>query len=133
MKSFFLFLIVGVLSGCVSTLQLKSSQMSYERKGLGIESPQEIANADYTMAMAEAVRKDPELLKWGYGYGYGYGGYGTDPCYYYPLGSCPVAMGGSSAGGYITQDEVKGMVDEEFAPLEKKLDTIIQKQKGGAK
>lgn len=129
MKKFQFFLIVTFGFGCASTLKLQSSQVAYERNGLGIESPQEIANADYTMAMAEAVRKDPDLLRWGYGYGYG--GYGSsDPCYYYPLGSCPVATG---SGGYVTEEGVVEMVDEEFAPLEKKLDTILEKQKGGGK
>jgi hypothetical protein len=131
MRNFLFFLIVTLAFGCASTLKLQSSQVAYEREGLGRESPQEIANADYTMAMAEAVRKDPDLLKWGYGYGYG--GFGSNPCYYYPDGACPMAMGGG--GGYVTEGEVMEMVDGEFAPLEKKIDTILEKagKKGGGK
>jgi hypothetical protein len=125
MKSFLFFLIGISVFGCASTLQLKSSQVAYERSGLGIESPQEVANADYTMAMAEAVRKNPNLLL---GYGYGYGGYGfSNPCYYYPDGSCPAAMGN---GGYYTDEEVVEM----FKSVEQKLDTILEKtEKKGAK
>jgi hypothetical protein len=97
MKKFLFFLIVTLAFGCASTLKLQSSQVAYERSGLGRELPMEIANADLTMAYAEAVRKDPDLLKWGYGYG----GYwvSDDPCYYYPPGACPV----TSAEGYTNK------------------------------
>lgn len=97
----FLFLI-----GCVSTLQLESSQVKYSRWGFGRESPQEVANADLTMAWAKAIRQNPDLLR-GYYYGYGwYGYYHADPCYYYPPGVCPVS------GDVITKKEVEEIVEK---------------------
>jgi hypothetical protein len=80
-----------VYFGCASELQLSSQQMRYKKWGLGRESPQEVANAEFTLAVADGIRKDPSLLKWWYSpYGWYYGYYGwTDPCYYYPRGSCP--------------------------------------------
>ncbi len=131
-----LFLIIGVFGyigvfGCMSTLQLSSSQLNYQRTGLGRESPQEVANADLTLAYAEAIRKNPELLRGWYGFGFGYGWFSTDPCYYYPPGVCPVAAG-TMGGDYITKGEVKEIVEEEFESVRKKhkgVDKSLEKYK----
>ncbi len=98
MKRWFILIFVLLSLSCKSTLKLnlKSGDkeiMTYDRSGLGVESPYEVAAASwmlaYAEAMSEAVKKDPRNIILYQGW-YGYSGYGfTDPCYYYPVGQCP--------------------------------------------